>query len=317
MNLLTISEQIINLLKPLNSHHTRSLLVLHTLLCIPPIAVAQDAWQLSSSVSATTGNYVGSQTMNNQHGLGIRVLGEKNQTWGFATDLQSTRISMAPITQVSVQNQGNWMLSAYCHVPSSHLSGRWTFQLDTHQIHNDASQSYGSHVRVFAPKVTWLSYSQPLKVDISYANSSYNNTATIHQYSSAIAYSLSGDNNWLQIRSYAINHLDPTKALGQSSTQATDIKLTHFLSAGTHWGPSALILGLERGKRIYVVDMATQTVYNLPMRNEGGENIAATWRLNSKSNLNLQFSKTKYLSSIPLTHHFTLNSLSAQIVTSW
>ena len=105
--------------------------------------------------------------------------------------------------------------------------------------------------------------------------------------------------------------------LFRSSTQATDIKLTHFLSAGTRWAPSALTLGIERGKRIYVVDMATQTVYNLPMRNEGGENIAATWRLNSKTNLSLQFSKTKYLSSIPLTHQFTLNSLSAQIVTAW
>jgi hypothetical protein len=282
-----------------------------------PIAEAQDGWELSSSGSATTGNYVGSQTMINQDGLGIRLLGEKNHTWGFAADLQSTRISMAPITQVSTQNQDNWMLSGFRHVPSSHLPGRWTFQLDTHLIHNNASQSDSSDVRAFAPQITWLSYSQPLKVDISYANSSYKNTSTIHQYSSAIAYALNGDNDWLQIRSYAINHLDPSKALGQTSTTATDIKLTHFFSTGTQWAPSTLTLGVERGKRIYVVDMATQTVYNLPMRNEGGENIAATWLLNSKTNLNLQFNKTKYLSNIPFTHHFTLSTLSAQIATAW
>jgi hypothetical protein len=301
----------------MNTNHPRTLLALHTILCMPSIAVAQETWQLSYSLSVTTGNYVGSQTMNNQDSLGMRVLGEKDHTLGFAADLRSTRISMTPITQVSTQNQDNWMLSGFRHVPSSHLPGRWTFQLDTHQIHNDALQSDSSDVRAFAPQITWLSYSQPLKVDISYANSSYKNTATIHQYSSAIAYALNGDNDWLQIRSYAINHLDPTKALGQTSTYATDIKLTHFFSTGIHWAPCTLTLGVERGKRIYVVDMATQTVYNLPMRNEGGENIAATWLLNSKTNLNLQFNKTKYLSNIPFTHNFTLSTLSAQIVTAW
>lgn len=312
-----MSKQIIDLSKPLNSKHLLTLLTLNALLCTPTHTVAQDAWKLSSSLSATTGNYVSSATMNDQHGLGVRVLGEKDHTWGFAADLQSTRISMAPITQVSAQNQDNWMVSAYRHEPSSHLRGRWTFQLDTHQIHNDASQSDSSDVRAFAPQITWLSYSQPLKVDISYANSSYKNTSTIHQYSSAISYALNGDNDWLQIRGYAIKHLDPTKALGQTSTTATDIKLTHFFSTGTQWTPSTLTLGVERGKRIYVVDMTRQTVYNLPMRNEGGENIAATWRLNAKTNLNMQFNKTKYLSDIPFKHHFTLSTLSAQIVTVW
>lgn len=255
--------------------------------------------------------------MSSQDGLGVRVLGENNRSWGFAADLQSTRIRMLPITQVSTQNQNNLMLSAYSHVTSTHLPGRWTFQLDTHQIHNDASQSDSSDVRAFAPQIIWLSNSQPLKVDISYANSSYKNTATIHQYSSAIAYALNGANDWLQIRSYAITQLDPTKALGQTSTYAADIKLTHFLSPRTQWVPSTLTLGVERGKRIYVVDMATQTVYNLPMRNEGAENITATWHINSKTNLNLQFSKTKYLSNIPFTHHFTLSTFSGQLVTSW
>lgn len=284
---------------------------------MPTLSVAQDSWNIGSSLSVTTGSYAGSPTMNTQRGLGIRVSGEKDHTWGFAADLQSTRISMAPTTQVSSQNQDNWMLSTYRHVPSSRLSGRWTFQLDTHQIENDASQSHSSYVRAFAHQITWLSYSKPLKVDISYANSKYKSTDTIHQYSAAIAYALNGDNDWLQIRNYVINNLDPSTALGQSSVDATDIKLTHFLSTDAYWTPKSLTFGLERGKRIYGINMATQTIYNLPMRNEGGENIAATWLINYKTNLNLQFSKTKYLSSIPFAHHTTLSTLSAQIVTNW
>jgi hypothetical protein len=81
-------------------------------MCIAPsIACAQDAWQMNASVTAMTGNYANSLTMNKQKGLGLRISGELNQTWGFTAGLQSTRIDMAPITQVSTQNQDNWLLS--------------------------------------------------------------------------------------------------------------------------------------------------------------------------------------------------------------
>jgi hypothetical protein len=226
---------------------------------------------------------------------------------------------MAPITQVSTQSQDNWLLSGYVHQPSTLLPGRWTFQLDAHQIHNDAPQSNTSDVRAIAPQVTWLSYTQPLKLDFSYARSNYKNTAPIQQLSSAIAYGFNDATDWLQVRSYAINHLTTSEALGQSSTRATDFKLTHFFKTNAKWAPTTVTLGLERGKRIYVVDMATQTVYNLPMLNEGGENIAANWKLTSKTDLNVQFSKTKYLAEpTPLpAHRFTLSTLSAQIATAW
>ena len=267
-----------------------------------------------------TGHYADSLTMNNQRGLGVRVMGEMNKSLGFTVGLQSTRIDMAPITQVSTQNQDNWLLSGYAHKPSNMLPGRWTFQLDAHQVHNDALQSNTSHVRAIAPQITWLSYTQPLKVDFSYAASNYKDTpATIHQISSAIAYGFNDATDWLQVRSYAINNLTASEALGQSSTRATDFKLTHFLKAQHKWAPAHVTVGLERGKRIYVVDMASQTVYNLPMLNEGGENIAASWKLGTKTDLNLQFSKTRYFSDpTPLpSHRFTLSTLSAQIATAW
>jgi len=251
--------------------------------------------------------------------LGVRISGEKDHKWGFTAGLQSTRIDMAPITQVSTQNQDNWLLSGFVHMPTTKLPGRWTFQLDAHQVNNDASGSISSDVRAVAPQVTWLSYTQPLKVDFSYASSTYKNTAAIHQLSTAIAYGFNEAKDWLQVRSYAINNLDPSKALGQSSTRATDVKLTHILSSNLKWAPATVTLGLERGKRIFVVDMTTQTLYNLPMLNEGGENIAANWKLSSKTDLNLQFSKTRYYADpTPLpSHRFTLSTLSAQLATSW
>ncbi len=291
------------------------------LLCFAPsMAMAQDGWQLGSSVTAMTGHYADSLTMNNQRGLGVRMTGEKDQKWGFTAGLQSTRIDMAPITQVSKQNQDNWLLSGLVHMQTTTLPGRLTFQLDAHQVHNDATNSNTSDVRAIAPQVIWLAYTQPLKIDFGYAQSNYKNTpASIHQLSAGIAYGFNNATDWLQVRGYAINNLTTAEALGQSSTRATDIKLTHFLSGNLTWAPTTVTLGLERGKRIYVVDMTSQTVYNLPMRNEGGENMAASWKLSPKTNLNLQLSKTKYYADPPFigAHRFTLSTLSAQLATAW
>lgn len=286
---------------------------------VPSMSNAQDAWQLSSSVTAMTGHYTNSLTMNNQRGLGMRMYGEIDQKWGFTAGVQSTRIDMTPVTQVSTQNQDSWLLSSYVHKPSVMHPGRWTFQFDAHQVNNDAPQSNSSNVRAIAPQLTWLSYTQPLKFDISYASSTYKNTATVRQVSSAFAYGFNDATDWLQVRCYAINNLTKSEALGLSSTRATDIKLTHFFEKNTKWTPETVTVGLERGERIYVVDMATQSVYNQPMINHGGKNIAASWRLNPKTLLNLQFSKTNYYAEpTPLpSHKLTLSNISAHITTAW
>ena len=257
--------------------------------------------------------------MNNQKSLGIRISGEQHHTWGFTAGLQSTHINMAPVTQVSTQNQDNWVLSGYAYKPSAILLGRWTFQLDAHQVHHDAPKSNTSDVRAITPQITWLSYTQPLKVDFSYASSTYKNTAPIQQLSAAIAYGFNDAKDWLQVRSYAISNLTTSEALGQSHVRATDFKLTHFFSSSSAWAPTTVTVGLERGQRIYVVDMASQTVYNLPMLNQGGKNIAASWKLSPKSNLDVQFSKTNYYAAPtpPPTHNVTLSTLSAQIATAW
>jgi len=264
-----------------------------------------------------TGNYKDSLTMGSQHGSGLRVTGEYNQKWGVTGGLQSTRINMEPITQTATQNQDNWLLSGYVHTPSTRLPGRWTLQLDGHQIHNDDKTGQSDGVRVIAPQITWLSYSQPLKLDLGYASSSYRNTSTVHQLSYGLGFGFNQNQDWIQARGYLINNLDPINTLGQTSTRGAEVKLTHFLRSQTSWVPSSLTLGLERGKKVHAVDMQTQTVYNLPMVNEGGESIAATWMLTSQTNLSLQANHTKYHSESVSAHNFKLNTLSAQIATAW
>jgi CheY-like chemotaxis protein len=154
----------------------------------PVISIAQDAWQFGSSVPPMTGHFADSLTMNNQHGLGVRVFGEKDQKLCFTAGLQSTPIFMAPIAQVPAQNQDHWLLYGFVHMHTTKLTGCFTFQLDAYQVSNNASGSISSDVHKLAPQGIWLSYTQPIKVDFSYASSTYKNTAVIHQFSSSISY---------------------------------------------------------------------------------------------------------------------------------
>jgi hypothetical protein len=297
-----------------------SILILSAL---PMATFAQDDWKLSSALTTMTGNYKDAMTMNNQHGSGLRLTGDYQQQWGITAVLQSTRINMMPMTQTATQDQDNWLLSGYLHAPSAFQPGRWTLQLDGYRIHNDAKVGNSDGVRVIAPQVSWLSAHRPLKLDLGFARSSYRDNATIHQFSAGIGFGFNSQQNWAQIRGYAINNLDPRYALGYANTRSTEFKLTQFLPRDIRFAPTSITLGVETGKKIFGVDMLTQTVYNLPMVNKGSENIAATWQLTSNTDLTLFASKTRYFATATVyspylpAHNFTLRTLSAQLATAW
>jgi hypothetical protein len=288
--------------------------------CVIPLASrAENDWKFNTAITAMTGNYTDSLTMNSQHGTGLRLVGAYKDQWGITAGLQSTRINMAPITQTSTQNQDNWLISAHKHAPSNDGTGRWTFRIDTHMINNDTRVGDSDGVRVIAPQVSWLSYTLPLKLDLSYARSAYKGSANTNQISSGIGWGFNQNQNWIQARSIIVSNLNPEHSLGQSSTHGADFKLTQFLAPRSGWTPTSITLGLERGKKFHEVDMLSQTVYNLPMRNEGGENIAASWKISGQSEFNIQASRNRYFAApSPLpSHRFTLSTFSEQIVTTW
>lgn len=284
--------------------------------------LAQDGlWKLNSSLSTVTGNYQNSITINDQQGTNLYLTGEYNNQWGVSAGYLSTRIGMKPISpQPSTVQQENWLLSGYRYAPSSLAAGRWTLQLDAHQIHNNTSQGDSDGVRVIAPQVAWTSFEYPLKLNLSYAFSHYKDSPTTHQISSGVGFGFNQNKNWFQLNFVTINNLDPIRSQSQTSTQGVDAKLIQFLNRQTLWAPSSITVGIERGQKFHAVDMSTQSVYNLPMINQGGENIAATWTLSSTNTLNLQVNQTRYTASQPPVipaHDFKLKAFSAQLTHAW
>jgi hypothetical protein len=278
-------------------------------------------WEFSSALNAMRGSYDQSLAMNNQHGTGLRLWTEHQKSWGLSAGLQTTHINMNALSPSPTQNQDNWLVSAFTHSNSTFQPGRWTLRLDHHRINNDTQAGNSDGVRVIAPQISWVSQVHPITFDLSYAHSSYKDTPAVKQIGLALGLGIS-TSNWLQLRSYNFRNLDPNYAMGHHSTQASELKLTHFMQSTGVAIPTAVTIGIERGQKIFHVDMLTQTVYNLPMVNEGATSIAARWDLGKNTKLSLQLSKTRYLSTAtpysPLPdHHFTLQTLSTEIATTW
>lgn len=282
---------------------------------------AQQAWQVDSELIHAQGDYHDSYSMKHQRSNGLRVSGEYQKQWGVSAGLIATTIDLnSPQGSNPAIHQQNWLLSSHLHLPSSPTPGRWTVQLDAHRIENDTIQGDSNGVHVIAPQIRWASASAPIILGLSYAESHYKDSPTTRQYTPSIGLGFDQNKYWLQVDLYAINHLEPSRALGQSSTQGTDIKLTQFLSPGETWKPRSITVGIETGKKYHAVNMTNQTVYNLPMTNTGGANITAAWPLSTGTALYLQLNKTRYFAEqLPYVpaHDFSLSTCSLQIKHTW
>jgi hypothetical protein len=276
-----------------------------------------NSWVLQTSVNTASGRYVDSIALKSMQSLGFRFSAEKDQKWGLKMGVQSTDIDMQPFVPQKRQNQDDWMLSGYFHLPAGPIPGRLTFQVDTYRTINDAFQAIGSDVSAWAPKVSWQSSALPLNLDLSYGHSSYKGVNSIRQMSAGLQYGFNGARDWIQIRGYRIEDLTPSSALGKEHLTATDIKYTHIIGNHKSWIPNSLTLGVESGKKIYYIDMVSQSIYNLPMLNEGGKNIALNWKVSPKASMTVQWSKNKYRADQPALHHYDFSVLSTQITKAW
>ncbi len=298
--------------------NTKSFMLwLFCLFSVPVLAQAQDGLQFNTAVNAMSGDYNGSLVMKKQHGVGVRLNAEQPNVGGFSVGLQSTHIDMQPLVPKATQDQNNWLLSGYAYAPSTSWSGRFKWQLDVHRVLNDASQGNSDGVTAVVPQLSWVSFDRPLTFDLSYAQSRYPNTRTIHQLSPSVGFGFNNNQNWFQIRGYLIQNLEPSLSMGMSSSHATDFRLTQLFQSPSPWVPQSVTLGLERGKKIYFVDAVTQTVHNLPMRNDGGESVAAVWRFSQSSQVKVQLQQTHYFSNDYIAHDFTLKTFSAQVGRDW
>ena len=273
-------------------------------------AFSQQDWRIQSDINLAKSNYSNSQVLDQQKSKGIRLdfdRGDIGSTLGF----QNTRIDLLPVLNQPQQNQDNWLGSIYKRFPVASLSGQVTLKLDAHHLRS--SDPTQANIHVIAPQASWTSAQLPLGLDLSLAHSSYPTMPTVKQYGLAARWGFNQRQDWLEIRQYRIQKLDPIYALGNQDTQAHEIRLTHLFTPNTSWQPKRISVALERGEKIFFVDMQSQTVYNMSMLNKGGHSVASTWSIRPKVDFTLQFNQNKYSQR----NDFTLTTVSAQTSIGW
>lgn len=273
-------------------------------------AFSQPDWSVQSAINFAKSNYNNSQDLDQQKSSGIRLdfdRGDIGSTLGF----QKTRIDLRPSLNQPQQNQDNWLGSIYKRFPVASLPGQVALKLDTHHLRSSAPTQ--ANIHVLAPQASWTSAQLPLGLDLSLAHSNYPTMPTVKQYGVAARWGFNQLQDWLEFRQYRILNLDVTQALGNRDTQAHEIRLTHLLNPNTSWQPKRISVALERGEKIFFVDMQSQTVYNMTMLNKGGHSVTSTWPIQPKIDFTLQFNQNKY----SLRNDFTLTTISAQMAITW
>lgn len=275
-----------------------------------PCAFSQQDWQIKSEINIAQGSYHNSQALDHQNSRGARLSfdhGGSGGTLGF----QGTRIDLLSSLNQPQQTQENWLASVYTSYPTTNLAGQITFRVDSHHLHSSAQDQANAHI--VAPQVSWSSLNLPLALEISTAHSNYPAMPTIKQYGIAARYGFNEQQDWLEIREYRIQDLDANQVFGRLSTLSHEIRLTHLFIPQSKWQPKRITVGMEKGEKVFFVDMQSQTVYNMRMLNNGGHSVTSNWQVNTKIDFTLQVNKNKYCQP----NDFTLTTISAQTSITW
>lgn len=299
----------------MNNQHPRIGLLLlgSALLPLPSLAQA-DTWFFHATPSATTGSYQDSLLRDTVTETGLRLSADYLDQGGLTTGFSKTWIGMQDAGTDIEQN--NLLLSGRWNVWPDSLPGRVSLRLDGHHITNNDLTGDTDDVSVLAPQISWLSSDETLYADLGYAWSDYQNQLEVHQFTPTLGYGFNAGADWIQVRGYLINGLNPARAAGNTSTQALDTSWTHYFAAQSRLVPASLSLGLGLGERIYAVDMNAQSVANLADINQGSATLGLTWNLARNTQLTLLGGQSRFHNAA-LNNDYSLNLGYASLSMRW
>jgi hypothetical protein len=248
-----------------------------------PLAHAGDSWKVKTAAQGTYLGYADSKFRDSLHEEGAVVSADYLDEGGITAGYTHSEINFK--NNVPRIDQNAYFLSARKHFYFDAIPGRITLRADGHIIDNTDPSNDTDDVRAWATQASFLSSDKQYYADFGYARSSYRNNLHVDQFTPTLGFALFDSAGWLQLRAYLIETSNPDRAQGLSSTQAGEIKYTHFLSPDGYLKPTNLQIGGLVGKRFYAVDMDAGSVANLADVQTGGINAGAEWQLGEYAKL--------------------------------
>jgi len=229
-------------------------------------------WSGYADVSGLAGGYSGTTTRTAISSFGASL----NLDY---LDQGGMKVSGSQVTVADTGNnlyQQSAFISAYVNKYNDTLGGVLRFRLDAHQVDLSDDFTYQDNVRAYAGQVSFINYQKSLYVDLGLTQSTYNSGLKVNQLTPTFGFSFNQGSDWLQTRGYFINTSDAALAQGVSSSQAIEMKLTHWTAPGSIF--SQLFANALLGERVFAVDGDAATIYSLADTQQGGGSIGLAWQ---------------------------------------
>ena len=252
------------------------LLCCATLLAVP-LAQAGDTWKVTTAAQGTYLGFANSQYRDSLYETGAVLSADYLDEGGITASYTHTGLTFKDSTPRLEQDA--YFLSGRKHFYFDDVPGKITLRADGYVIDNNEANNDTDNVRAFATIASFLSNDKQYYADFGYARSSYRNNLRVNQYTPTVGLALFDSAGWLQLRGYFIETSNPDRAQGLSSTQAGEIKYTHYLTPDGYLKPSNLQIGGMVGRRFYAVDLDAGSVANLADVQTGGITTGAEWKL--------------------------------------
>ncbi|MDQ6961960.1 MAG: hypothetical protein Q9M28_05455 [Mariprofundaceae bacterium] len=254
-------------------------------------AYAQN-WYVKTDAQTIYGKYSKSAQRNDMVGAGLFVSADYLDHGGFTLGYNYTQVNLKAPLQSITQNDftGNIRLNFH---PDA-LPGVLTMRLDLHTINNDDASGLTDAVKAYGSQVSFLNYAKSLYVDVGYNYSKYQFNFNVNQITPTLGMGFNDASEWVQLRAYIIKLSDKKRAQGKSSTNALEVKWTHWFAVDNFLAADNLRASAMLGERIYAVDSDSASVYNLTDLQTGAYSLGLEWKLGDHTTFMMMGGLEKY-----------------------
>jgi hypothetical protein len=174
--------------------------------------------------------------------------------------------------------------------------GTINLRADYQSIDNDDATGATDNVSINSLQASMLPYSEEFYTEVGYSKSKYpGNNLKLDQvnvsYGSAIT-----DSDWMTFKAFYIKPSDTTKTQNKSNFSSLETKYKYFMPKN-FLDVDNIEATLLTGKRMFAVDGAAGSAYNMGDMQTGSFGITGEWKFGENANLLASVSRESYTTS--------------------
>ena len=276
-----------------------------------------DDWYWQADGQLLLQDYQGAERLDNLSGFGLRLGADYLERGGFKLGYNAHHKNFIAVASDDPRelDENVFYLSGHGNFHPSVLPGRLTLRLDGYDGRDDyhsrvtVGGGMGVHTQqqtstdrfwVLNPMLSFINFAKTLYLDLGYAQSHYHSDdgatddLTVRQWTPTLGLGFNQAYDWLQLRAYFINPSASNRLSAADSSQALEVKWSHWFGLHAPLRLHSLTLAVLGGERRYAVDSDTYALVNVPDLQKEAVTLAAGWQLAERTEVLLAASYARY-----------------------